>query len=193
MLDWIPAWGSTAFISIATTIVTGHYISPLLEVHNRRFQTKMQAQEKITAAALSVLSATQKLRTVQVPDGVSDTLRAALTEERGRWRKQLDEATCHLADHAQEFVFTFRGPNSIRGMRYCGTVRMVWISDRTDEDKLRHLLDLTAHSHTLFLGSRWRLLALGRAIRQLDRRFEELDQEGRPPQPDSRPLPAVEA
>ncbi|MFD3682275.1 hypothetical protein [Streptomyces sp. NPDC058613] len=48
MLDWIPAWGSAALISMATTIFTGRYISPLLEVRNRRFQTKMQAQEKIT-------------------------------------------------------------------------------------------------------------------------------------------------
>ncbi|MBM9624779.1 hypothetical protein [Streptomyces zhihengii] len=193
MLDWIPAWGSTALIAMATTIVTGRYISPLLEVRNRRFQTKMQAQEKITAAALSVLSATQKLQTVQIPDGVTDTLRTALTEERARWTKQLDEATCHLADHAQEFVFTFRGPNSIRGMRYCGTVRMVWISDRTDEAKLRHLLELTAHFHTLFLGSRWRVWALSRAMRGLDRRFEELEEEGRPPLPESRPVPAGEA
>ncbi|MEV7835255.1 hypothetical protein AB0P12_32220 [Streptomyces subrutilus] len=44
MLDWIPAWGSAALISMAMTVFTGRYISPLLEVRNRRFQTKMQAQ-----------------------------------------------------------------------------------------------------------------------------------------------------
>ncbi|MGW8779767.1 hypothetical protein ACWGNM_17135 [Streptomyces sp. NPDC055796] len=79
MLDWIPVWGSAALISMATTIFTGRYISPLLEVRNRRFQTKMQAQEKITTNALSILTAVIRLREVQIPDGVTDTLRAALT------------------------------------------------------------------------------------------------------------------
>ncbi|WP_406187873.1 hypothetical protein [Streptomyces sp. NBC_01006] len=78
MLDWIPAWGSAALILMATTIFTGRYISPLLEVRNRRFQTKMQAQEKITTNALSILTAVIRLREVQIPDGVTDTLRAAL-------------------------------------------------------------------------------------------------------------------
>ncbi|WP_371591692.1 hypothetical protein [Streptomyces virginiae] len=139
---------------MATTIFTGRYIAPLLEVRNRRFQTKMQAQEKITTSALSILTAVIKLREVRVPDGVTDTLRTALTEERARWRQQLDDATCHLTDHAQEFIFTFRGSIAVLGMRYCGTARMVWISDRTEEAKLRHLLEITAHFHTLYFGSR---------------------------------------
>ncbi|MET9700757.1 hypothetical protein ABZY31_28100 [Streptomyces sp. NPDC006529] len=42
MLDWIPARGSAALISMARTIFTGRYIPPSLEVRNRRFQTKMQ-------------------------------------------------------------------------------------------------------------------------------------------------------
>lgn len=193
MLDWIPSWATTALIAMATTIFTGRYISPLLEVRNRRFQMKMQAQEKLTSSALAVLSAVMKLRTVQVPDGVTETLRSALTEERARWRQQLDEATRHLADHSQEFVFTFRGPGAILGMRYCATARMVWISDRTDEDKLRHLLEITTPFHMIFLGSRLRLLSLGRAIRELERLLEALDEEGRPPLPEGRPAPAVEA
>ncbi|MEU8844292.1 hypothetical protein AB0D97_35190 [Streptomyces roseus] len=130
---------------MATTIFTDRYISPLLEVRNRRFQTKMQAQEKITINALSILTAVIKLREVQIPDDVTDTLRTALTEERDRWHSQVDEATRHLTDHAQEFVFTFPGPIGVLGMRYCGTARMVWISDRTDETKLRHLQRVQRH------------------------------------------------
>ncbi|MFE2141536.1 hypothetical protein ACFXA3_07230 [Streptomyces sp. NPDC059456] len=192
MLDWIPAWGSTALISMATTIVTGRYVSPLLEVRNRRFQTKMQAQEKITANALLVLAATLHLQIVQIPDSVTGTLRDALTDERARRRRQLDEATCHLADHAQEFVFTYRGPYAILGMRYCGTVRMIWISDRPDEEKLRLLLELTGAFRTLILGSRLRLPSLVRAVRQLERLLDEAEQQGRPSLPESRPVPAAE-
>ncbi|GLW04789.1 hypothetical protein ACFYN3_40160 [Streptomyces lavendulae] len=192
MLDWIPAWGSAALISMATTIFTGRYISPLLEVRNRRFQTKMQAQEKITTNALSILTAVIKLREVQIPDGVTDTLRAALTEERDRWQRQVDEATQHLTDHAQEFVFTFRGPMGELGMRYCGTARMIWISDRTEETKLRHLLEITEHFHTLFFGSRWYVRSRVRAMGELQRLMSVIEEEGRPPVPPSRTAPAVE-
>ncbi|MFG2234897.1 hypothetical protein ACGFNX_33735 [Streptomyces sp. NPDC048723] len=177
---------------MATTIFTGRYISPLLEVRNRRFQTKMQAQEKITTNALSILTAVIKLREVQVPDGVTDTLRAALTEERDRWHRQVDEATRHLTDHAQEFVFTFRGPIGVLGMRYCGTARMVWISDRTEETKLRHLLEITEHFHALFFGSRWRLRSRVRATGELQRLMSVIEEEGRPQVPQSRTALAVE-
>ncbi|MFE9221704.1 hypothetical protein ACFYN3_35970 [Streptomyces lavendulae] len=192
MLDWIPAWGSAALISMATTIFTGRYISPLLEVRNRRFQTKMQAQEKITTNALSILTAVIKLREVQIPDGVTDTLRAALTEERDRWHRQVDEATQHLTDHAQEFVFTFGGSMGELGMRYCGTARMIWISDRTEETKLRHLLEITEHFHTLFLGSRWYVRSHVRAMGELQRLMSVIEEEGRPPVPPSRTARAVE-
>ncbi|MFB7810869.1 hypothetical protein [Streptomyces virginiae] len=192
MLEWIPAWGSAALISMATTIFTGRYISPLLEVRNRRYQTKMQAQEKITTNALAILTAVIKLREVQIPDGVTDTLRAALTEERIRWHRQVDEATQHLTDHAQEFVFTFRGSAGVLGMRYCGTARMVWISDRTEETKLRHLLEITEHFHTLFFGSRWHPRSRLRAMGELQRLMTVIEEEGRPPVPQSRTAPAVE-
>lgn len=183
MLDWIPVWGSAALISLATTIVTGRYISPVLEVRNRRFQ--MQAQEKITTSALPILTAVTKLREVQVPDGVTGTLRAALTEERARWRQQLDEATRHLTYHAQEFIFTFGGSIAVLGMRYCGVARMVWISDRAEETKLRLLLEITASFHTLFFGSRLRLLSRLRAMGELERLMRALDEEDQPPLPHS--------
>lgn len=152
----------------------------------------MQAQEKITTNALSILTAVIKLREVQVSDGVTDTLRAALTEERDRWHRQVDEATRHLTDHAQELVFTFRGPIGVLGMRYCGTARMVWISDRTEETKLRHLLEITEHFHTLFFGSRWHLRSHVRAMGELQRLMSAIEEEGRSPVPQSRTAPVVE-
>ncbi|MEU6839721.1 hypothetical protein [Streptomyces rubiginosohelvolus] len=47
MPDWMPPWGTTLLIAIVTSlltlIVSGRYVSPLLEVRNRRFQARMQA------------------------------------------------------------------------------------------------------------------------------------------------------
>ncbi|WP_143196927.1 hypothetical protein [Streptomyces sp. CB00455] len=149
-------------------------------------------RRKITTNALSILTAVIMLREVQVPDGVTDTLRAALAEERDRWHRQVGEATRHFTDRAQEFIFTFRGPIGVLWMRYCGTARMVWISDRTEETRLRHLLEITEHFHTLFFGSRWRLRSRVRAMGELQRLMSVIEEEGRPPLPQSRTAPAVE-
>lgn len=66
MPDWMPSWSTTALVSIVTPlltlIVSRWYISPLLEVRNRRFQTKTQAREKFQANMLTNLSAATRLR-----------------------------------------------------------------------------------------------------------------------------------
>ncbi|MGW7450085.1 hypothetical protein [Streptomyces sp. NPDC054787] len=70
--------------------------------------------------------------------------------------------------------------------------RMVWISDRNEETKLRHLLEITEHFHTPFFGSRWCLRSRVRAMAELPRLMNVIEEEGRPPVPQSRTAPAVE-
>lgn len=77
-------------------------------------------------------------------------------------------------------------------MRYCGTARMIWISDRTEETKLRHLLEIIENFHTLFFGSRWYVRSRVRAMGELQRLMSVIEEEGRPPVPPSRTAPAVE-
>ncbi|MFE2090707.1 hypothetical protein [Streptomyces sp. NPDC059460] len=136
MPDWMPSWGTTALISIVTSlltlIVSGRYILPLLEVRNRRFQAKMQAREKFQANMLTVLSAATRLLAAPVPREATDTVRSALREERIRWRAQIDEATKYLADHFEQVIFAYAGSRIPElAVRYSGNARMVWISDRT--------------------------------------------------------------
>jgi hypothetical protein len=141
MPDWLPSWGTTALISIVTSLLTlivaGPYIQPLLEVRNRRFQTKMQAREKFQASRLDVLSAAPHLLAAPVAPDATDTVRTALREERVRWRSQLDEATKYLTDHAVHLLFAYRGPRiPDLAVRYSSTARGVWISDRSEDRKL---------------------------------------------------------
>ncbi|MER5513049.1 hypothetical protein ABT052_48605 [Streptomyces sp. NPDC002766] len=62
-----------------TLIVAGRYVSPLLEVRNRRFQTKMQTREKFSASMMDLLSAVSHLLLAPVVPEASDTVRSALT------------------------------------------------------------------------------------------------------------------
>ncbi|MER7514253.1 hypothetical protein ABTX82_38955 [Streptomyces lavendulae] len=69
---------------------------------------------------------------------------------------------------------------------------MIWISDRTEETKLRHLLEIIENFHTLFFGSRWYVRSRVRAMGELQRLMSVIEEEGRPPVPPSRTAPAVE-
>ena len=180
MPDWMPSWGTTALISIVTSVLTlivaGRYVSPLLEVRNRRFQTKMQTREKFSASMMDLLSAVSHLLLAPVVPEASDTVRAALREERARWRTQVDEATTYLTDHAIQLLIAYKGDRiPTMAVRYSGNMRGVWISDRSEERKLTLLRDATQHCHTLFFDSPLYMLQRVRAAQELERLLEELE------------------
>ncbi|MFS7874608.1 hypothetical protein ACEYXF_14940 [Streptomyces asiaticus] len=86
----------------------------------------------------------------------TDTVRAALREERTRWRAQVDETTKYLTDHAVQLLFAYRGPKlPDLAVRYSSNARGVWISDRTEEQKLSALQNITQHCHALFFDSQF--------------------------------------
>ncbi|CAM5456383.1 hypothetical protein STENM327S_08139 [Streptomyces tendae] len=188
MPDWMPSWGSTAVISIVTSLLTlivgGRYVAPLLEVRNRRFQAKMQAREKFQANMLDVLSAATQLLAVPVVPEATETVRAALRDERLRWRAQLDGATTYLTDHAVQLLFAYRGPKlPDLAVRYSASARAVWISDRPEAQKLTVLRDLTQHCHALFFDSPLYARQRVRSWTELERLLEEAEAPG--------PAPAV--
>ncbi|MFD7764146.1 hypothetical protein [Streptomyces microflavus] len=186
MPDWMPPWGTTALIAIVTSlltlIVSGRYVSPLLEVRNRRFQAKMQARERFETDMLTIVSATTRLLAAPIPAGVTDSLRTALREERLRWQTQIDDATKHLIDHYAEVAFSYAQSTKIAevAMRYSGSARMVWISDRPEDRKLNVLRDTTQQIHALLFDSPVYLVQRARAGVELERLLNEMES---PPDP----------
>ncbi|MFD7713784.1 hypothetical protein [Streptomyces sp. NPDC059786] len=180
MPDWMPSWGTTALISIATSLLTlivaGRYVSPLLETRNRRFQAKMQAREAFQTNMLAVLSAVTQLLTVPVPPQAADPVRTALREERARRRAQLDEATKYLADHCVQLLLAYAGSQlPDLAVRYASNARSVWISDRDEERKLAALRDITQHCHTLFFDSPLYARQRVRSWQELERLLNDLE------------------
>ncbi|MFJ2555506.1 MULTISPECIES: hypothetical protein [unclassified Streptomyces] len=180
MPDWMPSWGTTALISIVTSLLTlivaGRYFLPLLEVRNRRFQAKMQAREKYQANMLDVLSAVTHLLAAPVAPEATDTVRTALREERARWRAQVDEATKYLTDHAVQLLFAYKGTRLPElAVRYSSNARGVWISDRSEDRKLTDLRDITQHCHSLFFDSPVYARRRVRSWTELERLLDELE------------------
>ncbi|MFJ8644371.1 hypothetical protein [Streptomyces sp. NPDC093610] len=159
-----------------TLIVSGRYISPLLEVRNRRFQAKMQAREKFQANMLTVLSAVTRLLAVHVPPEASDTVRSALRAERARWSAQIDEATKYLADNCEQVAFAYAGSRIPElTVRYSANARMVWISDQNESLKLSTLRDVTQHGHVLFFDSPLYATQRARSWQELERLLDALE------------------
>ncbi|QKZ20310.1 hypothetical protein [Streptomyces chartreusis] len=180
MPDWMPSWGTTALISIATSLLTlivaGRYVSPLLEVRNRRFQARMQAIEQFQAHMLNVLSAVTHLLTGPVVPEASDTVRASLREERVRWRAQVDDGTQYLTDHAVQLLFAYKGARlPDLAVRYTSCARGVWLSDRSEASKLTALQDITQHCHALFFDSFVHIRQRIRSGVELERLLNELE------------------
>ncbi|MFD4482665.1 hypothetical protein ACFWPU_42065 [Streptomyces sp. NPDC058471] len=180
MPDWMPLWGTTVLIalgtSLLTSIVAGRYLSPLLEVRNRRFQAKMLTREKFQENMLDTLSAVMHLRAVPVAPAASDTVRTALLAEAARWSAQVDETTKYLTDHAVQLLFAYRGSRLPElAVRYSGTARAVWISDRSKDRKLSTLHDLTRHCHALFFDSPVHSLQRAHSWTELERLLTELE------------------
>ncbi|MGW7715497.1 hypothetical protein ACWGKK_14420 [Streptomyces chartreusis] len=180
MPDWMPSWGTTALISIVTSLLTlivaGRYVSPLLEVRNRRFQAKMQARETFQAKMLDLLSAVTHLLTAPVVPEATDSSRAALREERTRWRAQVDETTKYLTDHAVQLLFAYRGPQlPDLAVRYSTNARGVWISDRAEQQKLTALQNITQHCHALFFDSPVHARQRVRSWAELERLLDDLE------------------
>ncbi|WP_331739503.1 hypothetical protein OG613_43845 (plasmid) [Streptomyces sp. NBC_00015] len=178
MPDWMPSWGTTALISIVTSLLTlivaGRYVSPLLEVRNRRFQAKMQAREKFQANMLDVLSAATHLLGAPIVPEATEAVRTALREERARWRTQADEATKYLTDHAVQLLFAYTGSRlPDLAVRYSSTARGVWISDMSEDRKLTALQNITQHCHALFFASPMYARQRVRSWTELERLLDE--------------------
>lgn len=135
-----------------TLLLTGLFISPLLDVRNRRFQVKTQARDDYARHVLGLIAATMAL-TIRIQADASEAVREALEGERTRWREQIEQSTRHLIDRGLPVGVQY---GSARVAALLGevafTARMVWISERAEERKLDRLRRMCIEFRTLFFG-----------------------------------------
>lgn len=166
--------------ALATTAATSLLIAPRLEARNRRIQATYMAREQFSESVFAILGAVGRLIDIEVPEDIDEALREAFAGEQSRWRGQIDEATRHLVDHLQDFAFTYIGAMGFRDLviSYAANARMVWISQRAEQEKLRLLLDLTSPVQNIYFAARWRRRGLVKNIQVLRRTLADV-QEGR--------------
>jgi hypothetical protein len=172
----MPDWVATILVSAATAVFTGLLVSPRMEARNRRVQAVHQARDKFSDSALTILSACTRLRNAPLPARASEDVLARLQGERERWWAQLEEATRFLVDHYETFALSYPGARfKDLIVRYCAWCRGILLSERSEEEKLRQLWDLTSPVQTVFFARRWRLITFTAAVRELQQRLDALE------------------
>lgn len=156
--DVMPSWVITILLSVATTAVTGLFVLPRLEARNRRIQAGHIARDRLATAVLSLLASTARLQVMPVPPEGTETMRARLTGERTRWLEQIDEATRTLVDTMEQSTLGFPSAMRLRDLAvgFVGHARMVWISERPEEDRVRIVGELAALVQGIFFAAWWR-------------------------------------
>lgn len=163
---------SAVITALVTTVAVNYLVVPRLEARNRRIQAAHIARDRFSDSVFSILGAAVRLLGVEIPDDANEELHEALSQERRRWLGQIDEATRYLVDNIEAFAFTYIGALDFRDLviAYAGNARMVWISQRSEQAKLRLLLDLTSPVQNIYFAAWWRrrrLVANLTTLRQL--------------------------
>ncbi|WP_372345561.1 hypothetical protein [Streptomyces sp. KL116D] len=165
----MPNWLSTLLIAVVTAVLTTTVASltvvPRLEARNRRIQAGHQARERFGTAILTVLVTGSLLNSLAIPQEATAAVRDGLEREGARWRQQLSKATEELADSTAPltFVFVLREV----AIRFAFTSRMVWISERSEADKLTALLELAGAAQNLYFTAWWRRPKRVRSLKRL--------------------------
>lgn len=183
MFDVVPSVVVPALVSVVGSVasvwVTGRYISPSLEARNRRKQAGHQVRDKVSQSLITIMSASGQLQNTEPPEAATDTVRAALENERDRWRQQLDDATRYLVDNVAHFALTYPDTRLMAlATRYIASARMLMISDRTEAEKLRHLRELTEPFFLMYFAHRRRPLKFVEANQLLEERLDALEAAG---------------
>ncbi|MEV6105851.1 hypothetical protein AB0M28_14200 [Streptomyces sp. NPDC051940] len=161
----MPSWLNTILLSLATTIATGWLILPRLEARNRQIQDAHKTREAFSGAVLAILICTSRLENTTIPQDATPAVRSGLEAERERWRQELDTATRGLIDSSAPLTFPLAARTA--AVAYAVHARGVWLSERSEEDKLALLSKLSGDAQTLLFTAWWRRPRRLRALKAL--------------------------
>jgi hypothetical protein len=164
-------------VAIAAVIITSLTISPRLAARSKRIQADFDTRDQFTNSILDLLALCANLRIVNISDIIEESRRSRLQAERDRWKTQVLEITTWLIDHWHRYALGYVDITGIpdQNTRYVFAVWGIWISARPLDVRVRMLKDLTEPMAIIFVGRRWRVIAIRHAARRLRRLLDDLE------------------
>ena len=162
MTVWMHSVALPVGVSLATTLIVSLTIGPRLAARGKRIQAAHDSRDDFSNYVLDLLALCGNLR-APLRDGVlNDPSRAQLQNECKRWEDQIDQITEWLVDHWQRFAFGYAGALGVRDLivRYVASARGVWLSDRSLEERVRLVEEMTTAIQSIFFARRWRVMRI---------------------------------
>jgi hypothetical protein len=178
MSTWMTSILLPIGVSMATAVLIGLTVGPRLAARGKRIQAAYDNRDRFGENVLDILALCSNLETVHVQPELTDPLRSRLQGERDRWLSRIDELTIWLVDHWQQFVLGYSRRLDVRDLvaRYVADARGLWLSDRSLEERVRMLRELTEHIQTIYFARRWRVITVvPQEITELRTKLDILD------------------
>ena len=150
-------------IALAIIVVGSYTVLPRANARVKKIEAAHMDRDRFNSHEKTILAACEKLTATATSPETSYSTVQRLRGERERWLAQIDEATMWIVDNVERFAPTYI--NVALGYRdllarYSFLVRMVWISERSEEERLGLVKELTEPIHLIFfVRTGWRTAA----------------------------------
>lgn len=173
-------------IAIAIIIVGSYRIVPAANARIKSTEAVHEDRRRFNDYVITILAACAKLKATASDSELSYTKVQLLRGERERWIAQVDEATMWMIDNLERVALSYLNLLGYRDLliRYSLTVRMVWISDRSAEERQQMIVELTKPVQMIFfVRPHWRaMLVRHKEVERLSAMLDRFD-EARPAKP----------
>jgi hypothetical protein len=162
MSIWVNSVLVPIGVSLGSGVLTWLTVGPRLAARGKRIQAAHDSRDRFSDSVLDILALCANLEKVQVESDLPDLLRSRLQGERDRWASQIDETTTWLVDHWQRFALGYATRMDVMNLvaRYVAAARGLWLSDRSLDERVRMLRELTEHVQTIYFTRHWRVITV---------------------------------
>lgn len=179
----MSAIASSVLAAIITTVAVQYLFAPRLAARSIRILNAHSERDKFTNGIHSLSVSVGRLQVSKTSGEMTDAMREKFEHERKRWIDQIDKITEMFMDNFENMAGGYLNLNGPRGMNmmviateYCLLARMIWISERDLDDRLRCLKEISEPIQRIYAGHAWKKFHLARDIATFNKLKNDLDQ-----------------
>jgi len=147
-------WVGQVLAGLAAGVVGAYTVVPRINARIKKAGVVLDDRREFHRRIILVLTLCQSITQLADVD-VTRTVAERLRAERARLRRQLEEHVLWLADNMPWYAMSYLEPIRTAAITYTSCARGLLLSDRTETEQARRLLDLTTPVHALFVARRW--------------------------------------
>ncbi len=167
-----------ALTSVVVTAAGDLTVKPRLAARTKRIQARHDYRDQLELRINNVLMNCRRLARYPILPTAPDEVSKRIEAERERWIKQLDDDTAWLIDN--QLLVGAGAPRlgdfPVLVIRYAEACRVLWLIDRSLEDRCRMITELSDMAHRSLWGTRrFKAATRSRHLYRLRDRLDAID------------------